>query len=228
MKLLIVTQKVDQHDDVLGFMHRWIAEFAAQCEQITVICLYEGEHSLLENVRVFSLGKEWGVGRFGYVTNFFKLIWRERATYDSVFVHMNVEYVVLGGLLWRMMGKRVGLWYAHGHVPMMLRVAEKMVNVIFTSTKSGCRLIGSSKIRVVGQGIDTDFFVPGNVDKKKDEFRIVVVGRISPVKDYETLIRAVALVIESGKISKKMRVTIVGGAGLPEQEKYLEDLKLLV
>ncbi|MCX6781441.1 MAG: glycosyltransferase, partial [Candidatus Magasanikbacteria bacterium] len=56
----------------------------------------------------------------------------------------------------------------------------------------------------------------------------VVVGRISPVKDYETLIRAVALVIESGKISRKIRVTVVGGAGLPEQEKYLEDLKLLV
>jgi len=39
MKLLIITQKVDINDDVLGFMHGWIAEFAKHCEKLTVICL---------------------------------------------------------------------------------------------------------------------------------------------------------------------------------------------
>ena len=188
MKLLIITQKVDNQDDVLGFMHRWIEQFAAQCEQVTVICLFEGRHALPANVRVFSLGKEKGVSRLEYLVRFFRIIWRERAAYDSVFVHMNQIYVLLGGLLWRALGKRVALWYAHGAVPSSLRVAEKMVNTVFTSTKSGFRL-PSKKIRVVGQGIDTDFFCP-KAREDAQGFRIVVVGRISPIKDYETLILA--------------------------------------
>jgi len=58
MKLLIITQKVDMNDDVLGFMHGWINEFAKHCEKITVICLQKGEHELSDNVKVLSLGKE--------------------------------------------------------------------------------------------------------------------------------------------------------------------------
>ena len=58
MKLLIITQKVDINDDLLGFFHGWIAEFVRQCEQVTVICLQKGEYDLPRNVRVLSLGKE--------------------------------------------------------------------------------------------------------------------------------------------------------------------------
>lgn len=223
MKLLIITQKVDNQDDVLGFMHRWIEQFAAQCEQVTVICLFEGRHALPANVRVFSLGKEKGVGRFGYLARFFRIIWRERGAYDSVFVHMNQIYVLLGGLLWRALGKRVALWYAHGAVSTSLRIAEKMANIIFTSTASGFRL-PSKKVHVIGQGIDTDFFCPGS-NAEHEDFKIVVVGRISPVKDYETLILAAEkLRTEIHGLS----VEIIGGAGLLEQEKYLEQLKNLV
>lgn len=223
MKLLIITQKVDNQDDVLGFMHRWIEQFAAQCEQVTVICLFEGRHALPANVRVFSLGKEKGVSRLEYLVRFFGIIWRERAAYDSVFVHMNQIYVLLGGLLWRALGKRVALWYAHGAVPSSLRVAEKMVNTVFTSTNSGFRL-PSKKIRVVGQGIDTDFFCP-KAREDAQGFRIVVVGRISPIKDYETLILAAEKLQHE---IEGLSVEIVGGAGLPEQEKYLDQLKKLV
>ena len=58
MKLLIITQTVDINDQILGFFHRWVEEFAKHCEQITVICLEKGIHDLPQNVRVFSLGKE--------------------------------------------------------------------------------------------------------------------------------------------------------------------------
>ncbi len=57
MKLLILTQKVDVDDDVLGFMHGWIAEFAKSCEQVIVICLQRGRYEFPKNVKVLSLGK---------------------------------------------------------------------------------------------------------------------------------------------------------------------------
>lgn len=58
MRLLIVTQKVDKNDPILGFFHRWIEEFSKHCEKLTVICLQAGEFKLPANVTVLSLGKE--------------------------------------------------------------------------------------------------------------------------------------------------------------------------
>ena len=109
MKLLIITQKVDKSDDLLGFMHSWILEFAKHCQMVTVICLYKGNFDLPSNVKVFSLGKEKGVSRVRYMLNFFRYIISERNNYDSVFVHMNQVYVVLGGFFWKLMRKKISL-----------------------------------------------------------------------------------------------------------------------
>lgn len=236
MRLLIITQSVDERDPVLGFMLGWIAEFAKRCESVTVIGLSVGHYDLPENVRVFSLGKEqrgtlknakgfpFVFFRLKYLWNFFQIIIRERRAYDAVFVHMNPEYVILGGPLWKIMGKRVGLWYAHGHTSAMLKLAVRAVDLIFTSTESGFR-ISSSKKRVVGQGIDTEQF--RFCERHWDSaapFRLVVIGRLSPVKDIETFLRAVAILHKEGK---NIFVDIVGGSPLTEQNSYAKRLQQL-
>ncbi len=245
---MIITQKMDPNDDVLGFFHQWVKEFAKHCEKITVICLEEGEHDFFsarnakprsENskefsgtgVKVLSLGKEQlsvvsfqpsVAKKLKYIFNFYKYIWRERKNYDAVFVHMNQIYVILGGIFWKLTGKKIGLWYAHGSVPSSLKLAEKMTDIVFTSTESGFRL-ASKKKKVVGQGIDTEKFKPCPEVRKNDGiFKIISIGRISPVKDYETLINAVEILTKGGL---EIKVDIVGAAGLPEQEKYLTGLK---
>jgi glycosyltransferase involved in cell wall biosynthesis len=224
MKLLIITQKVDINDDVLGFMHDWIAEFAKVCERVTVICLEKGEFDLPNNVKVLSLGKEIGRSRIKYVCNFYKYIREEKDNYGKVFVHMNQQYVLLGGLFWKIWHKRISFWYAHGSVSMSLKIAERISDVIFTSTQSGFRT-KSNKVKVVGQGIDVKKFKPELKKENVGIFRIITIGRISPVKDYETLIKAIEISVEGGV---KPEVKIIGGIGMPEQEKYLEDLKEMV
>jgi len=239
MNLLITTQKVDINDDVLGFMHGWVEEFAKYCEKVIVICLQQGEHKLPKNVKVLSLGKELRIKNYElritnffnkaiYIFKFYKYIWREKRNYDKVFVHMNPEYIVLGGLFWRMFGKKIVLWYAHGHTPRSLKIAEKLTDIIFTSTKSGCRL-KSKKIKVVGQGVDVNKLKAESykVESQEEKFKIITVGRISPVKDYETLIKAVELLC-SNKLFFRLQVDIIGGAGLPDQKKYLNKLKKAV
>ena len=148
MKLLIITQKVDINDDVLGFFHRWLEEFAKHCEKITVICLEMGEYKLPENVKVLSLGKEECVSKLKYLWRFYKYIWQERKKYDAVFVHMNPEYVVLGGLFWKILGKKISLWYTHKNVDLKLRIAEKFPNIIFSVSKESFRL-KTAKLLVV-------------------------------------------------------------------------------
>ena len=89
MNVLICTQKVDKNDPILGFFHDWVIGFAAKYDYVTVICLFEGEHDLPENVKVFSLGKEKGASKVAYLMRFYKYIWSKQTEYDVVFVHMN-------------------------------------------------------------------------------------------------------------------------------------------
>ena len=191
MKLLIITQKVDINDDVLGFFHRWIEEFAKHCEKITVICLEKGEYNLPENVKVLSLGKEAGASKIKYLWRFYKYIWQERKIYDSVFVHMNPVYVILGGLFWKAMGKKVTLWYTHKNVDWKLRLAEKLVNKILTASKESFKL-KTGKLQIVGHGILVEMFKnPQSKNYNKgDKLKIISVGRITRIKNLDTLIKA--------------------------------------
>ena len=223
MNLLIVTQKVDINDPILGFFVRWIEEFAKNVEKVTVICLEKGEYNLPENVKVLSLGKEDKLGRLIYLKNFYKYIWQERKNYDAVFVHMNPIYVVLGGLLWRSWGKKISLWYLHKSVDLKLRIAEKLTDTIFTASEKSFRL-KSHKINIVGHGIDTNTFSPKEV-VRSSKFKIITVGRITPIKDYETLLKAAEILKKAGK---DFLVTIIGSYLDDSQKEYLESLKKYV
>lgn len=190
MRLLIVTQIVDTEDSYLGFFVRWIEEFAKHVEQLEVICLKEGKHAFPANVRVYSLGKEAGASRIKYILNFYRYVWRLRHDYDAVFVHMNPEYVVLGGLFWRVWQKRIALWYMHKSVNIKLRLATVLANIIFTASKESFRL-PTKKVRVVGHGIDTDFFSPDPEISRGTT--LLSVGRLMPSKRHDLVIRAAVI-----------------------------------
>ena len=49
MRILIITQKVDKDDSLLGFFHYWIENIAALAEQVTVIALSKGSYDLPKN-----------------------------------------------------------------------------------------------------------------------------------------------------------------------------------
>jgi glycosyltransferase involved in cell wall biosynthesis len=191
MKILIITQKVDKHDDVLGFFHRWLEVFSVAFEKVTVIALYRGAVDLPNNVTVLSLGKEEGESKVKYLSRFYASIWKARREYDIVLVHMNPEYVLLGFWLWKLLGKKITLWYAHKQVNAKLWIAEKLVNKIFTPSKDSFRL-KSKKVQITGHGIDTEHFKPLSL-RPKGLPRIVTIGRISPIKNYETIIDAVGM-----------------------------------
>jgi len=225
MKLLIFTQKIDVNDDVLGFFHDWVKEFARSCEKVIVICLEKGEFHLPGNVLVLSLGKELGKSRLKYIFNFYKYIFQERKNYDSVFVHMNFEYVILGGIIWRLFNKKIGLWYAHGYVPFGLKLAARLADTIFTSTRDGFR-IKSKKIKIVGQGINTEIFRIREPKIRQGEFKIISVGRIAPVKNYELLIETAQNMIKRGFENFSIRIT---GPLILERDKiYFEKLKNII
>jgi len=223
VKLLIITQVVDTQHPILGFFHRWIEEFATQVESVEVIALYVGTHALPANVRVHSLGKEEGENRLKYLWRFYKYSWQLRHEYDVVFVHMNQVYPILGAVLWRLLRKKIYLWYAHGTVSTTLRLAVALVNTVFTSTLQGLQ-VDTTKRVVVGQGIDMEQFtyverIPNLVPQ------FIVDGRIARSKNIDVLLTACANVRDSGQ---NFVFHIVGIPLTLAEKEYAAELILLV
>jgi len=219
MKLLIVTQKVNINDPILGFFHRWIIEFSKHCEKITVICLEKGEFYLPVNVKVLSLGKENGVSKIKYLVNFYKYIWRERKNYDAVFVHMNQEYILLAGFWWRLIGKKVFMWRNHNAGSWLTDLAAFFCTKVFCTSKYSYTA-KYKKTVLMPVGVDTEIFKPDpNVNKIPHS--ILFLARMSPAKKPHILIEAL-------KFLKEKKVEFVanfyGDPALSDQS-YYENLK---
>lgn len=192
MRLLVVTQAVDSMDPALGFFVRWIEELSKRAESVEVICLKKGTYSLPNNARVYSLGKEKCVSRIKYILNFYTYVWRLRLNYDSVFVHMNEEYVFLGGIFWRIFGKKIILWRNHKMDSWLTRLTVALSNsVCYTSPDAFVARYKNAVAMPVG--VDTDFFVPPA--SPAPESTILFFGRLDPVKRAEIFIEALANVL---------------------------------
>ena len=221
MHLLILTQTVDSEDTFLGFFHAWVQEFAKEFESIMVICLKEGSHSLPQNVRVLSLGKEQGAGRATYVYRFFVYILRHRKAYDAVFVHMNQEYVLLGGWFWRLMGKKVVMWRNHPAGSVVTDGAAFFCNKVFCTSRFSYTA-KYKKTRLMPVGVPAHMFLSSDDDARIPR-SILYFGRITPVKKIEKLLHALGVLRERGV---PFSATFCGDT-LPEYRSYVESLKAL-
>jgi len=231
--LLIVTQKVDKNDQLLGFFVDWISRFAEKFEKVTVLCLEKGEFNLPPKIKVLSMGKDGGAGKLKLLFNFYFLLFTLRKEYDAVFVHMNPLWVLLGGGYWRLMKKKIFFWYTSGGVTAKLKLAEKFADTIFTASKESFRL-PSKKLIITGHGIDTELFKPdfsrSNLKEGASRFdlgeiKILSIGRIAEVKNYETLIGA-AKILRDKNI--EFLITIIGEPTLKKDKDYEQKLKSLV
>ncbi len=219
-KLLIVTQVVDTEDPVLGFFVGWLQEFAKHIEHIEVICLRKGSYNLPTNVRVHSLGKEKGsTSRVIYIHRFLTLIWSLRHEYEAVFVHMNQEYVLLAGWLWRLLGKRVYLWRNHYAGSWLTDLAAAFCATVFCTSKHSYTA-KYAKTVLMPVGVDTERFKP-SAQVARETHSILFLSRISPSKRVDLFISALLDLAHEGIA---FTATIVGSP-LPEDREYYENLQ---
>ncbi|MDO8521783.1 MAG: glycosyltransferase family 4 protein [bacterium] len=229
MKLLICTQAIDLDDPILGFFCRWVEEFSKHCESVHVICLKEGKHSLPANIRVHSLGKPSvakameGEGtrflsRIKYVWNFYKYIWTLRNEYDAVFVHMNQEYVLLGGLLWKFLGKRIFFWRNHYAGSLWTDIASALSTKVFCTSKFSYTA-KFKKTVIMPVGVDTSTFKP--LSGERDPAGILFLARMAPSKKAHILVDALKPLHERGT---NFRASFYGSA-LPRDSAYYAELQ---
>ena len=216
MRLLITTQAVDENDRVLSFFLSWVRAFASHAEHVTVICLTEGNYQLPKNVEVLSLGKERGRSILTYVLRFYRYAWQKRNEYDAVFVHMNSEYAVLGGLLWRILGKRLVLWRNHKMPSLITRIGVFFAHAVcYTSPSSfTARYKKAVKMPI---GIDTQQFKPGSPKPRS----VLFLGRLDIVKNPATSLEALSL-LEQEQVPLGAHLY---GDPTPGRESYANELK---
>ena len=223
MRMLVFNLATDADDPVLGFTTAWIEALAARSESVDVVTMRAGRFDAPPNVEVHSVGKEKGWSEPRRALRFYRVLGSlvRRRRYDVCFAHMMPLFAVLGAPVLKAARVPIVLWYAHGSTSRMLRLAERVSDVVVTSTPEGFR-IPSSKVRVVGQGIDTRTFRPGEGDRRGDRFVVSSVGRLSPVKRLDLLVDALALArdeIGAGSLVVRIVGPLVAPAG------YLDDLR---
>jgi len=228
MKLLIITQKVDANDDLLGFFIGWLKEIATRTDQVNVITLFAGEYDLPPNVKVYSLGKEKGRVRLLRYFKFFSLIFKLLPKTDKVLAHMCPEYVNALWLINLFLRKDIYLWYTHRQVSRNLRLASKSVKKIFTASPESCQL-ESKKVKVLGHGIDLENYqIPKKDNQTSDnKLNIIYVGRISRIKNQQLLIKAAEVLVKEKNFTD-FHVKLVGAPIMTADKVYASELEELI
>lgn len=219
MRLLIFTQKLNKEDKTLGFFVKWVEDLSKSFDKVSVVCLEKKNFSLSKNIEVYSLGKEEGLGKLSYIIFFYKYLFDLRGKYDAVFIHMNQEYVLLGGIFWKILNIPIYFWRNHPKGNWLTRIAVLLSAKVFC-TASDSFTAKFKKTTLMPVGVDLDLFKEDkSISKNKNS--VCMIGRISPIKKIDLCLEAVSHLIDRGV---QVSLTVLG----PCEEKnipYLDSLK---
>jgi glycosyltransferase involved in cell wall biosynthesis len=187
-RLVFATQKLDPQDPVLAATVPMVRALAERVDELVVLCDKAVPGTMPANVRVREFGARTQLQRGA---RFERALLRElRARPLAVVAHMVPLYAVLAAPLVRPRGIPLLLWYTHWKAHAVVRAAEKLCTTIVTVDERSFPL-RSSKVRAIGHGIDVDEFSCSNAPSD-EQLRVLVLGRYSPAKGLETILRGAA------------------------------------
>jgi glycosyltransferase involved in cell wall biosynthesis len=187
--IVFVTQQVDPEHPVLAATVPKIRALARRFDEVAVLASAAVPGALPENCRVHEYG---GASRVERGRRYAAALERElRRRPAAVLVHMTPLLALLAVPLARPRGVPVLLWFTHWKRSRTLVLAERAVTVVLTVDRRSFPL-ASNKVVAIGHGIDLARF-PCTRREPVSRLRVVALGRTSPAKGYETIVRAAAL-----------------------------------
>lgn len=214
--LLWFNLAMDESDPVLGFTSSWVRRMALQVPHIDVITMRKGQISQLPpHVDLFSLGKENGTSEVIRAVTFYDALIRilRRERISVCFSHMTPIFTIMAAPLLKLWKVPIVTWYAHREVTRRLRWADHFSTRV-VSVNDASYPLSSSKLVEVGHGIDTQFFSP-SPNARRSLHDILVVSRISPIKDPRILFEVVPELRAEGV---PVRCALVGSAPARDRE----------
>mgnify|MGYP003392954624 CR=1 FL=1 len=198
-------QTVDRKDSALGTYHAWLAELSKHFEKITVIALRTGEYALPANVTIILLRPSPKRARLKTALRVLKLTWTHRKNYEAVLVHMNQEYLLVAGWLFKMLGKRVYMWRNHYAGNFLTDLAARFCDKVFFTSKSSWTAKYKNSVQMP-VGVDVgSCHLDEPIERKPNS--ILFLGRFDKSKKPDLVVEAL------GKIAKSeaFTATFVGG-----------------
>jgi glycosyltransferase involved in cell wall biosynthesis len=223
--VVFVTQEVDPAHPALAATVSKIAALAERFEQVAVLAGGAVPGVLPANcrVRTFRAGTKVGRGLRFEAALGAELAARPRPA--GVLAHMCPIYAVLAAPLARPLRVPVLLWYTHWHADRMLSAATRASNVIL-SVDTRSFPLASPKVRAIGHGIDVEEFRCAERDSARaHELRAVSLGRYSPAKGLEIVLRAVRLAADRGV---HLRLEVLGPTLSELERAHRAELERLV
>jgi glycosyltransferase involved in cell wall biosynthesis len=223
LRILLFNLATDTTDPLLGFTTQWIHALAKRVEFVHVVTMRTGRVDVPSNVCVYSVGKERNYSEPRRAVEFYRILTGilRRDRVDACFSHMIPIFTILAAPLLRAKRIPIVTWYAHPDLPQQLKLAHRLSDRMVTSLATSYPY-RRDRLTVVGQGIDTDLFSPDSRVVRDDPPLVLCAGRLSPVKDHATLLRAVAKLHHVKRLS--FQVVVIGDPALPEDHAYMRSL----
>jgi glycosyltransferase involved in cell wall biosynthesis len=213
-RLVFLTQSVDPAHPALAATIPKIIALANRVDELVVLAQSAASAELPANVDVRTFAAPSRVGR---VVRFERELARSLPA-NAVVAHMIPAYVLLAAPLVRPPRIPLLLWYTHWKASAMLRVAERLATAIVSVDRRSFPL-DSAKVRPIGHGIDVnEFNCPDR--RGRDGVRALVLGRYSPAKGIETILRGAAEV-------EGVEVEVRGASLNGREEQYRRGLERL-
>lgn len=221
-RLIFITQQADPGHPVLAATVPKLAALARRVEELVVLADGAVPEALPANCRVRTFRAATKAGRG---LRFELALARELARRpDAVIAHMCPIYAVLAAPLARPLGVPVVLWYTHWKATPTLRAAERLSTAV-ASVDTRSFPLPTPKARAIGHGIDVAEFECSRDGSRGPGFRALVLGRYSPAKGLETVVRAVRVALDRGL---DLRLEAHGPALSAEERAHRRDLERLV
>jgi len=223
MKILIITQKYDINDSNLGAFIAWWNKLAERLEKVYILALEKYSEPTLANMEVISMEKERGIGFLGKIYGFYAGLLKVIGKSDAILVHMVPKYVILAAPVAFFYRKPIFMWYTGVALHWQLRLAVLFCHKVFTAHEAAMR-VNTPKRIITGHGINVNLFKISNIKYQISDVTILSVGRITPSKQHDFIIRAIADLIKSGY---SVKLKIIGGIIQNYHQGYFEYLKRL-
>lgn len=219
MRLVFVTQLVDPADPNLGATVAKIGALAARVDEVVVLTDRAVPGALPANCTVRPFGSRLRIGRGARFETALASELGRRPRPTALVAHMCPIYAVLAAPLCRPLGVPVLLWFTHWRRSRLLELAERLSSTVITVEKRSFPF-DSGKVVPIGHGIDLADFTC--LDRPvRESLALLALGRTSPAKGLETVVRGVALVPGA-------RLEVRGPSLTPEEREHRLRLEALV
>jgi glycosyltransferase involved in cell wall biosynthesis len=193
-RLVFITQQVDPSHPALAATVAKVRALAARVDEVIVLADGAVPTALPANARVHRFAARRKLGRgLRFETALARELPRRPL---AVIAHMCPIYAVLAAPLARPLGVPVVLWYTHWHASPTLRASTHAATAIASVDERSFPL-ASPKVHAIGHGIDLDEF-PCRARASNDGLRLLVLGRYSPAKGLDTVLRALRRALDRG------------------------------